>query len=131
MIVVDSSAMVSALVDREARGDWVRDVLRHGAIGAPAHMRFEAANVIRRMVVTDAITHADAHDAQRELASAPVLEWAFREVAGRVVELWPNVTAYDAAYVAMAEALDMPLLTLDERLSRAAGPQCAFLLPPS
>ena len=44
-------------------------------------------------------------------------------------ELHPTVTTYDAAYVALAEALDAPLLTLDRRLARATGPACTFLLP--
>jgi predicted nucleic acid-binding protein len=44
--------------------------------------------------------------------------------------LHPTVTAYDAAYVALAELLGVPLLTLDRRLARASGPLCSFLLPP-
>jgi predicted nucleic acid-binding protein len=44
--------------------------------------------------------------------------------------LHPNVTAYDAAYVALAEELDLPLVTLDRRLSRAVGPTCRFVTPP-
>ena len=41
-----------------------------------------------------------------------------------------NVTSYDAWYVALAEALDCPLVTLDRRLSRASGPTCEFITPP-
>ncbi len=48
----------------------------------------------------------------------------------RIWELRHNLTAYDAWYVAVAEALDCPLVTLDIRLSRAPGPTCAFITPP-
>jgi predicted nucleic acid-binding protein len=48
-----------------------------------------------------------------------------------VWELHPNVVAYDAAYVALAEELAAPLLTLDQRLARAPGPTCTFLTPPA
>ena len=54
--------------------------------------------------------------------------FAFEPLADRVWELHPTVPAYDA-YVALAEALDAPFLTLDRRLARATGPACTFLLP--
>jgi predicted nucleic acid-binding protein len=47
-----------------------------------------------------------------------------------VWELRQSVTAYDAWYVAVAESLDLPLVTVDLRLSRAPGPRCAFATPP-
>ena len=53
----------------------------------------------------------------------------FEVLARRVWALHPNLTAYDAAYVALAEELGAPLLTLDARLARAPGPTCRFLLP--
>ncbi len=55
--------------------------------------------------------------------------FAFEPLASRVWALHPTVTAYDAAYVALAEELDAPLATLDRRLARASGPTCEFLLP--
>lgn len=53
----------------------------------------------------------------------------FNPFAGRIWELRHNITSYDAWYVAAAEALDLPLATLDERLSKASGPNCQFLTP--
>jgi predicted nucleic acid-binding protein len=53
----------------------------------------------------------------------------FAPLADRVWALHPTVTAYDAAFVAVAEALDAPLVTLDRRLARASGPRCAFVVP--
>ncbi|MCO7222253.1 type II toxin-antitoxin system VapC family toxin [Klenkia sp. PcliD-1-E] len=131
MTVIDSSAVVALLTDAGGQGSWVGEQLRGRPKLAPAVMRFEVANVLRRLVVSGQLTSDDGVQAHRDLVDLQVTEWSFERVSERTTELWPNVTAYDAAYVAMAEALDVPLLTLDERLSRAAGPQCAFLLPPS
>jgi predicted nucleic acid-binding protein len=54
----------------------------------------------------------------------------FAPFAERIWELRPNVTSYDAWYVALAEELDLPLATLDRRLAGSSGPRCSFLLPP-
>jgi predicted nucleic acid-binding protein len=53
----------------------------------------------------------------------------FEPFAGRIWELRRNVTSYDAWYVAIAEALKLPLATLDERLSKSNGVTCKFLTP--
>lgn len=54
----------------------------------------------------------------------------FAPFAERIWELRHNLTSYDAWYVAAAEELDLPVATLDRRLTTATGPRCAFLLPP-
>lgn len=54
----------------------------------------------------------------------------YQPLADRVWELHGNITAYDAWYIALAEALDADLATLDRRLPRAPGARCSFLLPP-
>ena len=54
----------------------------------------------------------------------------YAPLAQRIWELRGNVTAYDAWYVALAEALDCELATVDRRLSRAPGCRCPFLTPP-
>jgi hypothetical protein len=56
--------------------------------------------------------------------------FGYEPVADRVWSLRSAVTAYDACYVALAEALDAPLATIDLRLSRAPGPRCVFKTPP-
>ena len=55
----------------------------------------------------------------------------FAPFAERVWALRENLTSYDAWYVALAEALDCPLVTLDRKLSRASGPICEIIAPPS
>jgi predicted nucleic acid-binding protein len=54
---------------------------------------------------------------------------AFEPFSQRVWELRHNVTSYDGWYVALAEALNLPLATLDGRLAKADGPKCRFLTP--
>jgi predicted nucleic acid-binding protein len=60
----------------------------------------------------------------------PIELFPFEPFAGRIWELRHSVTSYDAWYVAIAEALDLPLATLDGPLSRSAGVHCQFLIPP-
>ena len=64
----------------------------------------------------------------RDLGDLPIDRqptFAFHE---RIDELADNVTPYDAAYVVLAEAFDLALLTIDARLARASGPRCEFIL---
>lgn len=55
------------------------------------------------------------------------MEIGFEQLADRIWELRGQITVYDASYVAVAEFVDVPLLTLDERLRRAKGPRCNFV----
>lgn len=57
--------------------------------------------------------------------------YPYEPFGARVWELRYNVTAYDAWYVAVAEVLGVPVATLDRRLMGAAGPRCAFVIPPT
>lgn len=93
-------------------------------------MLVEVSNVLRREVLAGTIGRDVAALAHADLLDLRVLTFGFEILAARVWALHPTVTAYDAAYVALAERLDVPLLTLDRRLARASGPSCAFLLPP-
>ncbi|WP_419842131.1 type II toxin-antitoxin system VapC family toxin [Candidatus Poriferisodalis sp.] len=56
--------------------------------------------------------------------------YPFEPVADRVWELRFDLSAYDAWYVALAESLGAPLVTLDRRMARAAGTRCEFSVPP-
>jgi predicted nucleic acid-binding protein len=127
--VVDSSAVVAALLDRGAVGEWAREQLQRPWLAAPAHMFVEVSNVLRRGVLSGSVGRDVAALAHRDLAELPVTVFPFEPFASRVWELHPSITAYDAGFVALAEALDVPVVTLDGHLARANGPTCAFLLP--
>jgi predicted nucleic acid-binding protein len=129
-LVVDSSAVVAALVGEDPVGEWVRNAMQDESLVAPTHVHVEASNVLRRLVLADLVSRDLAVLMHEELGQLRIQTFPFQPLAARVWELHPNVTAYDAAYVALAEELGAPLLTLDHRLARSAGPACSFLLPP-
>jgi predicted nucleic acid-binding protein len=129
-LVIDSSAVVAALTSERSDGEWARSAMQGQRLAAPTHMHVEVSNVLRRSVLAGHLARDLAALVHHELVQLRVTTVAFETIAGRVWALHPNVTAYDAAYVALAEELDAPLLTLDRRLSRADGPTCSFLLPP-
>lgn len=129
-LVVDSSAVVAALVDSGPDGRWAERILSAGELAAPHLMPVEAANILRRAGRAGQISADAASLAHGDLLSLRVELFPYEPFGRRVWELRENVTAYDACYVALAEALDAPLATLDARLARAVGPRCGFELPP-
>ena len=129
MIVVDSSTVVAGLVDSGPAGRWAEDVLASASLAAPHLLGAEVTNVLRRAVAAGDITNDVASLALGDLAQLRVQRFPFEPVADRIWALRHSVTAYDAWYVAVAEWLDVPLATLDLRLTRAHGPSCRFLVP--
>lgn len=92
-------------------------------------MPAETTNILRRAQLTREVTRDMAVLAHRDLLRFPVELYPFHPFARRVWQLRDTVTAYDAWYVALAEALSKPLVTLDLRLTRAPGPTCRFRTP--
>jgi predicted nucleic acid-binding protein len=127
--VVDSSVLVAALVDTGPHGVWAETVLAKGSLHAPELARAEAINILRRLERAKLITTPEANAAQDDLMQLDIDSFAFEPFADRIWELRQNVTSYDAWYVALAEALKLPLATLDEPLSRSNGVACEFLTP--
>ena len=84
---------------------------------------------MRRNALAGVISSDAAALAQADLLRMRVALQAYAPFARRVWDLRPNMTAYDAWYVAVAEAFDCPLATLDDRLAGAPGPRCRFLTP--
>lgn len=128
--VLDSSALVALLVDSGPAGEWVAATAKDGHLAGPALVMFETANVLRRQQLAGLLESVEATLAHRDLVLLPLQLWPYSALAGRSWELRATLTAYDAAYVALAELLDAPLITLDRRMSRASGPTCAILTPP-
>ena len=127
--VVDASVLVSATTDMGAEGTWAERLLAAEGLVAPHLVLVEATNILRRLEISSELSRLEATAAHRDLLALDILLVPFEPFGERVWELRPNVTSYDAWYVAVAEAFDLPLATLDRRLSRASGPACRFLLP--
>jgi predicted nucleic acid-binding protein len=126
MIAVDASAVVTALVTVGQLGVAARSVLTEHPLAYPSLMPFEAANALRRLTNAGTIDSQRAQQAMQRLTEIRGMELGFNSLARRVWELRGQVTVYDASYVAVAEFVDVPLLTLDDRLRRAKGPRCRF-----
>jgi predicted nucleic acid-binding protein len=128
-LVVDASVVVAALVDDGDVGRWAEGSMGREGLAAPHLMPFEAANILRRAALRGDISDDVARLAHRDLLDLAVDLVDYETLAPRAWALRGSVTLYDAAYVALAEALDVPLMTLDLRLSRAPGARCTFLTP--
>ena len=128
--VVDASLLVGALTRSDHEGVWCEAALERHVLAAPELALAEATNILRRMEAFGSLSRPEAASAHRDMLRYKIARYPFAPFAGRVWELRANLTAYDAWYVALAEALDWPLLTLDRRLSRATGPRCEVIVPP-
>ncbi len=128
-VVIDASALVAALVDSGSEGDWAESVAASGPLVAPELILVETTNTLRRLEGSGAISRLEANTAFRDLMRLDLELLPFAPFADRVWELRGNLTSYDAWYVAVAEAFECPLATLDLKLSRATGPACRFRVP--
>lgn len=128
MIVVDASILATALGDDGPDGDRARERLHGERLSAPELVDLETLSVWRRQVQEGKLDSRRAQLALADLAAMPL----HRALLGRCWELRASLTVYDAAYVALAEALDVTLHTGDGRLARAPGPRCRIeVLQPS
>ena len=126
MIVVDASVAVTALADDGSSGHELRTRLQADAdLHVPELLDLEVAAVLRRLVkVERTLSARRASEALEDLADLPAERYGHRPLLGRVWELRHNLQAYDAAYVALAEALGAVLVTADRRLARCPALTC-------
>lgn len=124
MLVVDASVLVVALGDDGHAGAVARKRLLHERLAAPELIDLEVVSVLRRRVASGGFPAARARQAITDLRVMPLIRSPHAPLLERCWELRENVTVYDAAYVALAEALDAVLLTADQRLASAPGPRC-------
>ena len=122
MIVLDASAAIELLLNTAA-GTRVRMRIQRPSmtLHAPHLIDLEVAQVLRRCVRTGDLEENRAKQVLADLVALDLTRYPHDLFLSRIWQLKDNLTAYDAAYVALAEILDAPLLTLDERLSRSSG----------
>jgi predicted nucleic acid-binding protein len=128
-LVVDASVIVAALVDSGSDGEWAAEVIAGQVLAAPHHMPIETADILRRASLARQLTWDTTSLAHADLLALRVELFPYAPLADRCWQLRENLTTYDAAYVALAEELDAPLATLDQRLATAPGPRCVFETP--
>lgn len=123
-MVLDASAVVELLLGSrrgEAVAAAVQQAGAESGLHAPDLMDVEVAQVLRRYVARNLLPEARAAGVVSLLQRLPVTRYPGRILLPRIWALRENLTAYDAAYVSLAEALGAPLLTCDERLARSPG----------
>lgn len=114
MIVIDASALVEALVGREVDEELL-DALG-GEVAAPHLLDVEVLSVLRGLVLGRKLARARADAARVDHFDLQIIRYETAPLAERIWELRQQHTAYDAAYLALAEALDAPLHTCDGTL---------------
>ena len=125
MIVVDASVVASALIDSGPQGSIARSVLQSDPdIAAPDLMDVEAVSALRGHWLANRLVERRFRAAIDDLSDLPIVRHPVRPFLVRTFQLRANVTAYDALYVALAEALGSVLVTGDVRLAAAPGPTC-------
>jgi predicted nucleic acid-binding protein len=122
VIVVDASAVLELLLGTE-RAERVagRLLAPDERLDAPHFLDIEIGQALRRLAQLNAITVLRAEEALADFACLVIERHAHHELLPRIWQLRDSLTAYDAAYVALAEALDAPVLTCDAKLGRAHG----------
>jgi predicted nucleic acid-binding protein len=129
VIVVDASVVANAVADDGADGRVARALIAGTTpLAAPDLVDVETVSVLRRRWLAGHLTPARFAGAVEDLNSLDISRYATGPLMMRAYELRDNITPYDAAYVALAEALDAPLLTADRRLAQAPGPRCEIRL---
>ena len=130
MIVVDASVLVALVsgspkeVDRVARA---LELDRHWVV--PEHTVIECASALRSMTLRGAMSRDRLVDNVQQLVDLDLDVSPTVPLLGRILALVDNVTAYDAAYLALAEELSTSLVTLDRRLASVPGIRCVVRVP--
>lgn len=129
MIVVDASVLANVVGDDGVDGESARrEVRAAGDVAAPDLVDAETVAVLRKRWLARTISESRFGAAIDDLEDLAIDRYPTLGFMRRAYELRDDVTAYDAAYVALAETLECELLTADERLSKAVGPRCQIRL---
>jgi predicted nucleic acid-binding protein len=121
VIVPDTSAVLESIVSANPDEQLVTRLSDNGDLHAPHLIDVEALHALRGLVRGGRLSVDRAGDARADLAELTIVRYGHEPLADRIWELRENLTAYDAAFVALAELLDVPLVTCDARIASAGG----------
>jgi predicted nucleic acid-binding protein len=128
VIVGDSSVAVAIVTNDRPTALRLWKRIDDHTVHAPHLLELEVANALRRIVLRRKLDVEAGESALLDLSRLAIVRHPHEPLMRRVWELRENLTAYDASYVALAEALGAPLLTTDARLARASGTACEIEL---
>jgi predicted nucleic acid-binding protein len=122
-MVLDASAMVAVLVGPDPGAELIRKKIeRPGeSLHVPHVLDLEVLHALRRQTLLGTLSRERGAEALEDLKNIVLVRYPHASLVDRIWELKENLTAYDAAYVALAEALDTSLVTMDARLAQAPG----------
>jgi predicted nucleic acid-binding protein len=129
VIVVDASAIIELLRRTEAGARvqrWVENPDQ--TLHAPHLVDVEVANALRRLATSEVISHRAAARALALAGGLDLQRYPHTDLLPRIWELRHNATAYDAAYLVLAELLEVPLVTCDAALAEVPGSRAEVLL---
>ena len=127
LAVIDASVLAVFYAADDSRHTLVVERLKVGnALFAPAHLDAEIVSALRGMARGNRELEKIVPRALAHLAGFPIRRMPLPPLLERMWELRDTITAYDAAYVALAERMDAVLITCDSRLATASGPHCTF-----
>lgn len=129
MIVTDASVVVHALLTEGSLGDQARaHLVEADHVLVPELLDLEVTNAARRLVERGRVEEGLGHTATLQLAEMELARYPHWPFLDRIWELRRVLTAYDALYVALAEALEVPLLTGDAALAGVPGTRCEVVV---
>jgi predicted nucleic acid-binding protein len=118
VIVIESSAMVDALVDEPANPDLLA-ILADNELHAPSLIDYEVASALRGHALGGKLGDERLDDAIEDFRALTIERYPLSAMIREVLDLKDNFTVYDAAYVVLAQALETPLVTADAKLTQA------------
>jgi predicted nucleic acid-binding protein len=127
VLVVDASAIVEVVLHTDA-GLRVIEAFNDNSLHAPDIIGLEVVSVVRRLLLSDELTRSEARRAISDFRDIGVETYDHGPLLERCLQLAPNTTPYDAAYIALAEGLRVPVLTCDRKLAGVPGTHATFRL---
>ena len=121
VLVIDTSAILEALAARNPAPGLVEHLAADGDFHAPHLIDVEILHALRRMVRREEISTDRATDVRSDFADTAIARYHHLPLSDRIWELRHNLSAYDAAFVALAELLAVPLVTCDGRMASSCG----------